>query len=588
VPRVLAGRYHLVRPLARGGMAEVWEGQDDVLSRPVAVKILMPHLTADPALRERFRREAITAARLVHPCIVAVFDAGVEQGDFVEAAGGTVVPSVQSVDWPAGRDAEQWWWGPSGTAFIVMELVPGQTLRDLLRERGSLPPPLAVAIAGQVADALAYAHSLGLVHRDIKPANVLLRDEGSGLVQVKVADFGIAKAAAATNDLTAQGALLGTPKYVSPEQVRGEEPDARADLYSLGVVMFEMLAGEPPFSADADMATALAHVQQPAPRLADVQPGLPAGLSDLVGALLEKDPARRIPSASALASKLRQLGRELGLPPAGAGTFLDLALSTGATSAPLGAERRLGPAPARFVSRPRAPTAVGGDLASSPAAQVAPRSPDEREAFAGDGTAGLGVASRTFRKPRRLVSLAVVALVACGGAVAEMLLHQAAPAGTGTHQAGAGTEPSATAGRGALKVVGVREVAINGNKPNDNVAELPNVISPDAGGYWQSAQYNGPRFGNYGGLGIALQLDGTHLVHELVVTTPMKGWSAEVFVADGFSGNLSGWGRPLDPQYGLSGDSTFSFPAKRGSWVLFWMLNPGPTYQATVDKLTVR
>jgi serine/threonine protein kinase len=588
VPRVLAGRYHLVRPLARGGMAEVWEGQDDVLSRPVAVKILMPHLTADPVLRERFRREAITAARLVHPCIVAVFDAGVEQGDFVGAAGGSGAPSIESTDWPAGRDAEQWCWGPSRTAFIVMELVPGQTLRDLLRERGSLPPPLALAIAGQVADALAYAHSLGLVHRDIKPANVLLRDGGSGLVQVKVADFGIAKAAAATNDLTAQGALLGTPKYVSPEQVRGEEPDARADLYSLGVVMFEMLAGEPPFSAGADMATALAHVQQPAPSLADIQPGLPAGLSDLVGALLEKDPARRIPSASALASKLRQLGRELGLPPASAGTFLDLAPAIGAASAPLGTEQRSGPRPNRFASRRRAPRAVAGALSSWPAAQVARRSLDQPEAFAADGTADLGVASRTVRKPRRLVSLTVVALVACGGVVAEMLLHQAAPAGTGAHQVGAGTEPSAAGGRGALKVVGVREVAVNGNRPNDNVAELPNVISPDSSGYWQSAQYDGPRFGNYGGLGIALQLDGTHLVHELVVTTPMEGWSAEVFVANGFSSDLSGWGRPLDPKHGVNGDCTFSFPAKRGSWVLFWMLNPGPTYRATVDKLTVR
>ena len=147
-----------------------------------------------------------------------------------------------------------------------MELVPGETLRDLIARACPLPPDLAVALIAQVTDALAYAHAQGLVHRDIKPANVLLRDEGGGMVRVKVADFGIAKAAAAAGaDLTASGTVLGTPKYLAPEQVQGHEPDARADLYSVGVVLFEMLAGGPPFKATTDMATALAHVQQPAP-----------------------------------------------------------------------------------------------------------------------------------------------------------------------------------------------------------------------------------------------------------------------------------------------------------------------------------
>ena len=147
-----------------------------------------------------------------------------------------------------------------------MELVPGETLRDLISRAAPLSPQLATAIAAQVADALAYAHAQGLVHRDIKPANVLLRDEGPDVVRVKVADFGIAKAAAtAGGDLTASGTVLGTPKYLSPEQVQGKEPDARADLYSLGVVLFEMLAGRPPFQENTDMATALAQVQKAVP-----------------------------------------------------------------------------------------------------------------------------------------------------------------------------------------------------------------------------------------------------------------------------------------------------------------------------------
>lgn len=574
MPRALAGRYHLVRPLARGGMAEVWEGRDEVLSRSVAVKVLLPHLTADPALRERFRREAVTAARLVHPGIVAVFDAGVEpEPQYLGDDGQTDLAPLRLGQ---GRDPtmEREWRYGRGTAFIVMELVPGQTLRELLRRRGPLPPRLAVAIAAQVTDALVYAHSLGLVHRDIKPANVLLRDEGPGLAQVKVADFGIAKAAAVTSDLTAQGALLGTPKYVSPEQVRGEEPDARADLYSLGVVMFEMLAGEPPFYAGADMATALAHVQQPAPRLADVRPGLPKGLSELVAALLEKQRDKRVPSALALAERLGEIALELGLPAAGPGTSLELETAPAVDGVrSRGAKSSEG----TWSAALRSPTVTETAAGAGGAAAVA-ESPDEP---ARDWR--LARAKRSSRAP----SLVVAALVAGGAAVAAALVYQNGPTGAHGGPSG-GSGPSGASSGHSLRVVAVREVAVNGNSPDDNLNELPNVISNNPATYWKSLQYLGPRFGNYGGLGLALQLARTHLVHELVVTTPMRDWSAEVFVASRFSSSLAGWGKPLSPRYGLNGDHTFSFPARRGDWVLFWMLNPGPTYQATVDKLSVR
>jgi eukaryotic-like serine/threonine-protein kinase len=294
-------------------MAEVWEGRDDVLNRPVAVKMLLAHLAADPQLRERFRREAVTAARLVHPGIVATFDAGVAVQDEPGAVAGSSLSGGWSRNEAAGLDMA--WPGQPSTAFIVMELVPGETLRDLMVRVRPLGPDLAVAIIAQVTDALAYAHAQGLVHRDIKPANVLLRDEGGGMVRVKVADFGIAKAtAAAGGDLTASGTVLGTPKYLAPEQVQGREPDARADLYSVGVVLFEMLAGEPPFKATTDMATALAHVQQPAPHLDQCRPGLPPGLSDLVNALLEKDPDKRVPSALVLGGALMQVRKSLGGP----------------------------------------------------------------------------------------------------------------------------------------------------------------------------------------------------------------------------------------------------------------------------------
>ncbi|MCL2393527.1 MAG: serine/threonine protein kinase, partial [Acidimicrobiaceae bacterium] len=281
VDRVLGGRYRLIRPIAKGGMAEVWEGYDDVLSRPVAVKILLPHLASDRNLVERFRREAISAARLSHPGVVATYDTGSD----------------------------------NGTAWIVMELVRGHTLRQLLTERGPMDPPMAVDVAGQIADALAHAHRAGLVHRDIKPANVLLVEEDSGPPRAKVTDFGIAKATEGIGlDLTRTGMVLGTPKYLSPEQVEGQEPDARADLYSLGVVLFEMLTCRVPFEGPTDMATAVAHVRLQAPRVSSIRPDIPPELDQLVADLLAKDPAARIPSAVALRQALARIPLRPGDP----------------------------------------------------------------------------------------------------------------------------------------------------------------------------------------------------------------------------------------------------------------------------------
>ena len=225
-------------------MADVWEGHDEVLSRPVAVKLLQAHLAEDGVFLERFRREAVTAARLAHPGVVSTFDTGVD----------------------------------AGTAYIVMELVRGSHVAPAAQRTRATPPWLAVAIARQIADVLMYAHQAGLVHRDIKPANVLLTDDGWGGLRVKVTDFGIAKAGSGLGgDLTRTGIVLGTPKYLSPEQISGKEPDARADLYSLGIVLFEMLAGAPPFVGTTDMATALAHLNDRPPRLSSRAPDAPAG-----------------------------------------------------------------------------------------------------------------------------------------------------------------------------------------------------------------------------------------------------------------------------------------------------------------------
>ncbi|MGQ0520480.1 MAG: protein kinase domain-containing protein [Actinomycetota bacterium] len=283
IDRVLVGRYRPVRLIARGGMAEVWEAHDDVLARSVAVKVLHAHLAADAAFVERFRREAIAAARLAHPSIVATFDAGTD-GDL---------------------------------AFIVMELVRGRTLREEITASGTLPPAVAVPIAAEVADALEHAHQEGLVHRDVKPANILLSEhEGqtAPLLRVKVADFGIAKVRPNSNatvaDLTQTGAVVGTARYLSPEQVQGGTPDARSDVYALGVVLYEMLCGRPPFQAETELATALLHVRQAPPSLRQLDREVPGPLEAIVLRALAKDPDDRYRSAAALRDALRSVDLE--------------------------------------------------------------------------------------------------------------------------------------------------------------------------------------------------------------------------------------------------------------------------------------
>jgi serine/threonine-protein kinase len=260
---LLGGRYRLVRPIARGGMAEVWEAHDEILDRAVAVKVLHRHLATDAVFGERFRREAVAAARLSHPHVVAVFDTGVDEG----------------------------------LAYIVMELVRGATLRQLLADRGALRPARAVQVAGQVAEALEYAHAQGTIHRDVKPGNVLVTDEG----RVKVTDFGIAKAASTSvdveADLTQTGAIVGTARYLAPEQVDGGPQDRRTDVYSLGVVLYEMLCGRPPYTADTELAVAMQHVHATPVAPRQVRAGIPRALEAVVLKAMAKAPEDRFDSA---------------------------------------------------------------------------------------------------------------------------------------------------------------------------------------------------------------------------------------------------------------------------------------------------
>ena len=271
---VARGRYRLERPLGRGGMATVYLGRDSELDRPVAVKVLAKDLAGDIAFRKRFLREARLAARLSHPNVVSVYD--------------------------AGEDAD-------GRLYIVMECVEGETLADVLRERGRLPAAEAVGLALQACRGLAHAHAAGLVHRDVKPQNLLLREDGT----LKIADFGIARAAE-TTALTQVGTVLGTAAYLSPEQALGEEVTSAAEIYSLGAVLYELLAGRPPYEFDSLADLAAKQAQGAITPVSELVPDVPERVEDAVMRSLARNPRYRPSSAAELA---RELAPEDGEPP---------------------------------------------------------------------------------------------------------------------------------------------------------------------------------------------------------------------------------------------------------------------------------
>lgn len=477
---VIADRYRLEASLARGGMATVWRAVDQVLARPVAVKVLHTHLAADPDFVARFRREAVAAARVAHPSIVAIYDTCAE-------------PEA-----------------------IVMELVDGRTLRDELDNRRFLPAPEAVEIASGIAQALEVAHKAGLVHRDVKPANVLLSSDG----RLKVADFGIAKAARPDEDpeladLTSVGSMVGTAKYLAPEQVSGGDVDARTDVYALGAVLYEMVCGRPPFQGDNDLATATARLHATPERPRSVLRTVPERLDAIIMRALASDPDERYPSASAMWADLQ--------------------------AAPLDTD-----------------TAATGPVVAADATVVS-------EAAA----SSFAKSERSWLVPAALVSVIAIALglawTLIGGSEARRDLFDFVDR---VSPGGGSAQPLDLAGATAFDPFG-------GDGENGDQARL--AIDGDEATFWTTENYNSRDFGGLkDGVGIFVDLGESYDLDELRITSPDTGWAAAVYVSDSPHTTLADWGERVGTvEAAGAGTTTIDAGDGQGSYVLFWLTDLG-------------
>jgi eukaryotic-like serine/threonine-protein kinase len=488
--RLLRNRYRVGSLIASGGMAQVWQGTDEVLQRQVAVKLLHQHLASDATFVARFRQEAVAAARLAHPGIVAIYDTVSEEG--IEA--------------------------------IVMELVPGRTLRDRIDDPTPLDPWQAAGIGAQVADALDAAHRAGLVHRDVKPANVLLCPDG----RAKVADFGIAKALAEA-DLTQPGLMVGTAKYLAPEQVRGEPVDARTDIYSLGVVLYEMLCGRAPFAGDTDTATALARLHRDPLRPRQVRPGVPRALEEIVCRAMAREPGDRYASASELRAALLAAGAVPAVEPEGDRTSLaaGAADATAATAlAAAGAARSGGPPPFRQTER---------DL---------------------------------------LIPTVIVVLVAVALGIAGLLLGR-----SGAGDLLDGVRDALGGGGSRAELAAVRAAAAfdpgGDGEENGDLAGL--AVDGDPATTWRTEGYNDRDITLLkDGVGLVLTLQDVVALDRLEIESPTNAWRAEIYVAESPQDSLEAWGDPAATTGALGrGANTIDLGDRRGGAVLIWILDRG-------------
>jgi serine/threonine protein kinase len=550
---VLAGRYRLDRRIGQGGMAEVWVAIDVQLDRKVAVKWLKPSLATDSVVAERFRREAIAVARLNHPNIVAVHDVFEHEG----------------------RQA------------VVMQLIDGKSLRQLLDTQKRLGPELTIHIGAAVAGALDEAHRAGFVHRDVKPGNILVTSDG----RVLLTDFGIAKGLDANDrDLTSDDVMMGTAKYLSPEQVRGRRLDGRADLYSLGLVLYECLAGRVPFLGQSDADTALARLQRDPTDLNRLRPTLPTGLVELIHRTLARNPAHRPATGAELRAALLRVDTT---PPHIDGTPAE---------------------PPRRLSPPQPATPSGRTAVRHSPAVAAPRHPDPLVAATPRSTPVTAIRRDTRREPGRdtrtdrdmtpptgarvraspakgfqqrrtpsLVVLGLLLLVASAVAVGLWATANSTDDGvvTSTIVPGATTAPSSLAPAppsGPVTIDAATAWDPDGDNGSENDAQAALAIDGDPATTWATECYSSKYLGGKRGVGLVLSLSAPS-AGRLAVTTVNAPYQLEVYAssAEAAPTNLDGWGPPLDGTAYATEPGTIDVEiGAPASHLLVWLRELGP------------
>jgi eukaryotic-like serine/threonine-protein kinase len=490
---LIADRYELEELVGTGGMSSVFRARDRQLGRRVALKILHAHYAGDPEYLERFRREARAVARLSHPNVVTVIDRGDDDG----------------------------------RQYIVFEYVEGENLKELVLRSGRLPVRRALELALSVADGLAFAHDRGLVHRDVKPQNVLLSREGD----VKVTDFGIARSLHVDHGVTQTGTVLGTGEYLAPEQASGKPVSAATDVYSLGVVLWELLAGDVPFLGENFVAVALRHVNEPPPSLRGRRPDVSPRLEAAVDRALAKDPGRRFLSMSAFAKELRAC----------------LAEVEGDAPPP--------PEDATLIARPPA---------------RAPARPPART-------------RRPARSRRRPLVWALFAVAAGIIAFAAVVLL----GGAGHHTGGSG------GGGGAGSVVSLKGVGDYNPSPSkdSHASSAASATDGDTSTYWYTQIYSSPDFGGlmnpYGGLGLLLDAGHTVKLTSLTVQTPTPGFTAEIRAGRSQSGPFS----TVSAQHTVGSSRTFTLNGDPAQYYVVWITSLPSTaegYMARISEVTAK
>lgn len=486
-------------------MADVWKATDLQLSRTVAVKLLKPHLTADRTVAERFRREAVAAASLNHQNIVAVYDA-VEDN---------------------GRQA------------VVMEFIDGKSLRTLLDERRTLTPKLTVHIGSGICAALDAAHAKGIIHRDVKPGNVLVTKDG----RVMLTDFGIAKALGTGDDLTSENIMMGTAKYLSPEQVKGDELDLRADLYSLGLVLYECLAGKVPFVGKNDTETALARLQRDPTDLGTLRPDVSPQLAAAIHRMLERSPSRRYSSGieARVALRAAQAGDDSGERPS------------------TRSNERTGDA-----SRANHPS---GDRTPTPGKVIRPSghtpSHPNRPQRSPDRPTPSGTSRPTRVSPIVWVGAAIAAL-----AVVALIVRIAGDDEQTTLPAPAATT-APPAPTGPPSIAGVTTYDPEGDA-TENDGDVRWTTDGDRGTVWSTVCYKSTTFGSKSGVGLIVQLNEPNLAR-IDVDITNTTWRADMYASNTLSDSVSTWGEPIAQGSSDDGPTLIGITSEPVQYVMIYL-----------------